>query len=658
MSVEQNIINDVLDVKAVIQDNWDDILETAHQINTLINDGLEWMEQADNLQKIKDSLSNIKIPDLDLESPIPTDLITGAMNAVKAVLDPMLDQLHQLQDDITPETLIELIADNLPNIPNIPGLAGLSMGTLKNIANAIASEGFSISLKDLPQQTGEKDSGATSTSQTEQGANQQGILDCLFAGLEDHLEEIFVNPSNVKSIENLISNLIGSLSEEVMTSLVKDFKLIKTQLESSNDFSVESLFENVEELVRQQGSKAKKVIDTFISGIENEVESLISLFSDLLKIPVDTKSELYELSIALDSKNTQPSLISIISLIASIPICLICKSVGIKEFVLPSSVFQATEDEKQALRNYGGMQLFDGFIAVIDSFSAYKCAGRSRGILSSALIDILSLTANILAQIYSKPSEPSVSPNNSYRKPLDNIYQRQKVIWDYQWFVCVGIKGLSIIMPAAYYLYKKRQILNEYDPSDSNKNTEGNKLFTEFEELANLEELLGPDNAKQAKYDSNLRENRDQREKRLNNAAMQAATIDIALTIIETASEVGHLAIFITLFVLESRTEDNYKELQKTEPGNSDINEALAAIPKKEIRDCYILDPIPGIIGGILNVYDTILSLEELNKELVEAKKDAINTRRKWLMLFQAIINGSFQFAYGGVYINTANSPQ
>ncbi|MEP6361236.1 MAG: hypothetical protein ABJ287_02530, partial [Balneola sp.] len=223
MSIEQSIVNDVVDVKNIISDNWGDIITTADSIEKLITDGLEWVLAKDakgnyiHLDQIKKSFEDVANTienDLDL-STIEQDFdktIGSVEGELNQYLKPMLSQIKNIKAEMTTEELFELIENSMPDIPGLSEVTeGLEdvLSPTKKILQELLKEGFSIKLKDLPLPAG------ATPSNTANGDNS--LFEIFTSGLEAHMGSL------VKKNEHTIEKLLTSLFEVIDKNLVDNF---------------------------------------------------------------------------------------------------------------------------------------------------------------------------------------------------------------------------------------------------------------------------------------------------------------------------------------------------------------------------------------------------------------------------------------------------
>ncbi|MBO6566255.1 MAG: hypothetical protein JJ956_15990, partial [Pseudomonadales bacterium] len=248
-------IEDVIDVKNVLVESWDDVLNTADEIEKLINDGLLWLEDETNLAKAKAALQT-DIPDFSFEDPFPQYLVEQVLDLVKTKLEADIPETESA------EAIFKLLIKKIPILPNVD-LPGLSLSTLKSVLDRVVEEGFSISLEDLPARNEESTVRLSNRSRSKDEQDSLQILQSgntgLFYDLLNELTTQFeaVWSAHGKDLESIMKDLDGFISQNDMNSLENSLKPIINQLKSGA-ISPEQLIEQLPIVLKQEGETALK----------------------------------------------------------------------------------------------------------------------------------------------------------------------------------------------------------------------------------------------------------------------------------------------------------------------------------------------------------------------------------------------------------------
>ncbi len=548
MSSKQDILDDVMDVKNVVVDNWDDILNTSDQIQDMITSGFQWLQIEDNIEAIKSKFENFELPDFDVDDPIPDGVFEFVTDQVKSTLDPILGQLHTLSSDVDPKALINLIEASLSDIPDIPNIPGLNMSTLKNIATALVNGGLSISFKDLPH---------VKTQHSQTASGESSLLETLFNGLADHFKQFSTQYED--TIQAMMTELKAVITDDLINSFKSSSKSLLDQLESSS-MTTEELFNSIKSLLAQEADTSKEIVIKLITQLTSRVPDIRNMLSSLLTKEIDQDSELCQLYQAVSSSNDIPSLIEILSIVFAIPITIIGNPATGNNLDLSKSISQSyTEKQRDAIM-YGILQLLDGVYSACDAATdTFPEAGTrywGTGISMASLL--LSIVVNGYAQHYSDPNHQNV-----------NQLDRLEGTWGYQWWCCFA-------WPIVKFLFHFLILRIEY------------------------------------KY-----EDEDERDTYI-------IVINVILDVGDIAFEAVHLILLGKILHGENALPEDQREAEI-------------------VRACYVLDPLPGIIGSGLNLRGQAYS---------ETHKNEINP---WCA-GEIAVNLILQAIYGGFYIGDGNA--
>ncbi|MEP0008704.1 MAG: hypothetical protein ABJF72_05890, partial [Balneola sp.] len=485
MSIEQSIVNDVVDVKNIISDNWGDIITTADSIEKLITDGLEWVLAKDakgnyiHLDQIKKSFEDVANTienDLDL-STIEQDFdktIGSVEGELNQYLKPMLSQIKNIKAEMTTEELFELIENSMPDIPGLSEVTeGLEdvLSPTKKILQELLKEGFSIKLKDLPLPAG------ATPSNTANGDNS--LFEIFTSGLEAHMGSLV--KKNEHTIEKLLTSLFEVIDKNLVDNFVEAINPLINKLEQG-DLSSNTLINYLKTFISKEGNIAKNIAHSLITKTSNEIESLCTLISELLNEEIDNKI------FQLIYPNHTCTLISITSLIIAIPLTLLDTSIDENEKTIlteiDANILQVNNEKDIA---YGAMQLMDGFTMVVEIFpdlipsvDSFMSDNNHRAYLwFNLFLTLFSIGFNIPAQVVSKPA--SLSDNEKKNISLVSQNHWQWTVWYFQWLLTIFSVGELIVY---IVLIEKRPVsrtaANSADDDDSQR-----PLLTNFFQQSN-----------------------------------------------------------------------------------------------------------------------------------------------------------------------------
>lgn len=615
MSIEQSVVNDVVDVKQAISDNWEDILATADSIEKLITDGLEWVQNPANQKTITDAFENVKNTienDLDL-STIEQDFdqAVGSVEAeLSQYLDPMLAQLKNIEADMNLEELFELIKNSMPNIPGLSEVTDELEDVLsptKKILQELLKEGFSIKLKDLPLPAGATPSNAAN--------GESSLFDVLTSGLDTHLDSVFTTHGD--TIQGLLSNFFDLIDQDMITSLETNTKDLVSKFENGT-IDTKVLMNSLKTLISKEGEIAKNIGQDFIGKTSNEIERAGTLLSDLLTEELD--NEIFHLI----RPNHTCTLISTVSLIIGIPLSLLDTSIDGKNrpilSVLKKSISQQKNEKDVA---YGAMQLMDGFTMVfeilpdlIPRFDSFLSGDKQKPYLCFNLIlSVCSFGFNIPAQVVSIPTTLS-DPEKEYPS-LAAQSRWQFGVWGFQW----GFVGFAFFEIIIYIILLSKRpeadvYLDEWLEMTEPLNSNSTSTTTSSSSQSSTSVPPTPSPTQPSTDDK---------------FGLTVTKFELGLALFELALEILHLMLFAGL----NATEDNYKD-------KSADSKQITDAWKKAL---YYVDVVPGIIGNCCEIYRLYYDFnhpnltEKPNKYRVSA-------------VFEALIDFGCQMCYGGKYID------
>lgn len=611
MSVEQSIVNDVVDVKEALAEDWGKILSVAQQIENMLTDALDWLKNEENLPKIREVFEGINFSSID----IPDDIFSDVIDRVKEKLDPILNELQTLKNDLDPQSLISLVDQSFTTLPSLPGISGLNMSTVKSVATALSDAGSSVALKDLS--TVNQGSEAT-PGQT--GSNS--VMDALFGSLDSHFDSFLTTHQD--KIKATMANLQSVVTPETIGSLADSSESLKGQLNSAQ-FTTSGLFKFVTKLISNEAEKAKEIAADLISQFIEEAENLQEMMKDLhdlLTNELEEDSNLYEIyqafthSINDPSLNSikTPSLLGVVSIVLAIPM----KSVFGDKLPTATSLSQGLSGQQiREARNYGDCQIADGIlppiIDVIADFVDVK-GDPKVSIGFSVISQIATAVLNLLAQLNSKPSDPKGKDSPQTKKYLS----KTKEIWEFQWFLGVALPVLKLItLPIAYKWETIIEKLKQKLQTDlSETSTEGSGLAAPLSDSNDHDEDHIP-----------IPQNIQRQEKISNNILALYLVHDLCDVIFELV----HLGYFMDLLDYENQNK-------------STIN----PFPPEGFRTGYSYDPIPGIAGsGASAIGKGIILFSALQKKE--------NEKVKILTLgisdgIDLVVNIVIQSLYGALY--------
>ena len=583
MSIEQSVVNDVVDVKKALSENWEDILATAAQLEMIMKDGLEKLENPEVLQKFEADLTGITFPDFEFAEQDLEKIFQNISRDLSKYLDPVIAEINAIEEDVSLSELSEKITPILENFGaqfDLPLINEPNISAVLNIVSEVFGDNFSVQMKDLPQGT------------TNSGSNGTGNL--LFDEVGTQFEDLINN--HQQEINALITALTSGGKKSLSTFINTNVDQFSTANQYANH-NTESFFNSLVPLLANGTTAAAELIKDITSGLSEVVVKLAPLFSDLntiLTTEFEKDSELFSVfaevvSPSNTNKMPSPSLIGIISVLFALPIELVTKIIG-TNLSFDAQVQQSlTQSEEHAYRVYGVMQIVDGFLGGFDALGGLD-NNDIRSLLTSLFLDYASGVMNVVAQEY---SEPTKSPSSL---EIGN--------WRYQWFVCVALKFASTLLKLTMY------VLYYCGPKKGERRTVINLDEWDSAAAGFIEHPADSPTA------INISE-----AQRKHAIIKHSDYADMVLTGIEVAAEIAHWGVFIQLFIDQNGAGD-------------------------PIKECYILDPIPGIIGGLLNIATT------------KATQESKSTTALITSISELVLNFAFQFAYGGIYVNTANKNQ
>jgi hypothetical protein len=360
------VINDIVDLKNAIINNWVDIIETSDQIETMLSNGLEWLENEKNTPTITDITSNFEIPDIDFTDPLNKSALNDAVSYIKPQILPFINDLENLTDVPSPSELISIIEKNIPKTNDFSGLPEISMTSIINIVNKIAEGGISVSLNDL-----QKTKIYSNTSYTSNFPNQN-IVDPsndLLASLTYELVlyiEGYYN-KNKESIDNITNTFNDLLSDDQIKSLKSVIEPFTTeQSNGSQQITSDFLFDLLNTQVINWNKDSASICNSIVSKIGTETNTIANLLSGLLNVTVDETSNLCSIYRTLTNSTKQPTIVQVISLIAAIPSTMIYKCIDGTNLKIDNSIFSAVSDEElKKMKIEGILSITNGALGII-----------------------------------------------------------------------------------------------------------------------------------------------------------------------------------------------------------------------------------------------------------------------------------------------------
>jgi hypothetical protein len=436
MSVEQDLLNDILSVKNAVVNNLTEINANAIQIEALVKDGFSWLE--DNLEKeaknLKTDLTNVEqdLKKIEKSSTLKQDL-TSAVSTLGLDMDTVIKKLDGL-DDLG--SVIDTILDEISKNDNLPAEIKSAMALIKNIINAILGGGFSIAVKDLPAHTSPGSSGSggsggdTGSTSAAQGSD---FLTTLLSGLGTHFDGFIDN--NETEIKTMIANMETVITDNDVTAMEGPINTMVSNLKalSAGDITVEAVMSQLETLADSEKEAVETVLTSFFNTMSGDFVSMQTKLSDLLTDAVKDKGELHELYHDITGNDDVPSLLKIISIFISIPITLI-SNVSECKFQIPITAFPSAPKSGNSLTTIDASEVasppftendklkMDASLEIVKTI--YLCVGElidyqmdKRGLpvpyqykfISGAIEAVFS----ILEQVASYPLYSGISINNA-----------------------------------------------------------------------------------------------------------------------------------------------------------------------------------------------------------------------------------------------------
>jgi hypothetical protein len=308
-----SLANDIVAVKKAVENNWEDILQTADQLEHMISSGIAWLEEDANIKTVKDAIAGIQLPDTDISKL--TAMLQENEAAIAAELDPILLELQSLlaEDEPDIEAIISFIETTIKgfNFVTLPEWNGVSLDALKNILIAIANSGFSVSTVDLPftkntanttqsnvpntpniapanTQPTQPDTatvnGNTNTPSDSSSTNTQPAFtdaqDGLLAGLEQHFMDTIAKYET--DIETLLGSFDQLVSDATITDLETKFQQIQTNLSQQQTLNTSFLIQQLNILTSDPIFSSGTLLPSALSTLSNSIDKLTQIFSDLL----------------------------------------------------------------------------------------------------------------------------------------------------------------------------------------------------------------------------------------------------------------------------------------------------------------------------------------------------------------------------------------
>ena len=464
-AIKQDIneaLNDVMSLKNLVVENWDDILETAAQIDKLLREGLIWLEDESNIKKAMGALKT-DLPEIDFENPIPEGLLEDA-------LKPIQEQLGKLDfsKDFNPVDLIDMVKDQFKDF-DVPGIPGFDLDILKRIIELLKDGGLELSLRDLEDKTGGSPEQLGKGTLYDQTAMPSG--DSSSPHPNERTDQFWNNLEDVVSaqldvgLKSLAGSLDNAFKQTFKDFSVKDNDLVQRLKDLWDDQRLEGKEVDFTKLLQE----ARPIcIEVLKQSLGHQPSDKLAAFSalavQLLRSFADTDLKLPDQFTPLlkwfDPSKDSLSSISLLSLFVSIPSTLFEKISGVK--IQFKSILQSQINSGELAWD-GGLH----FIKLAKHlFGWFFSKSHPKLIFCS---DVMMTSIVISLQIM------------SYKSEYEKGSEEEKTVWVLRWFLFplnqLVQNGLKII-------YHFRERTNENKPEKEIRQQLEN-IIEEFETRIN-----------------------------------------------------------------------------------------------------------------------------------------------------------------------------
>ncbi|MBK8968106.1 MAG: hypothetical protein IPM36_15860 [Lewinellaceae bacterium] len=429
----------ILDSLKGVQGQGKDILQTAAEIEKLLNDGLNWMFKDDRLSGIKDSVIDLLETLRAQPEFIDLDFLKNILGTLKETIEGALGGISIPSFDADLSTVLREMKKVLPE--DIPGvdLSDLK-ANLESIIDKLTDSGISHRvLKDNPALTAVRDSPAA-TQTGKPPLAERGKSQAQPAAQESQFDKALGDLLTKSELSTLMDPVPGKIDQAmadsgIMLELEEQLTALRNALTNTKPLNMDVV---VTELAKVAKALGAMVIDLIKSIIEIIVEVIKKIYDQIQslgeELSTQIKNTLTQLNLG-EIKNVGP--FTLPAILLAIPITLVAKITNSDppDF---SGILQDAYDVRQHPKFYGTTQWIDGGRAVV--FGSIQAFGLKDDSKYSFGVELASriggLGAGVAAQVFSTPEY-----FHSEKKVESKDFPTQ--IWEYQLFLLAwGLFGI------------------------------------------------------------------------------------------------------------------------------------------------------------------------------------------------------------------------
>jgi len=426
-------MKDILDFLAEMGSNGSDILDNAKEIETVLEEGFEWILDGDRLKDMGTSIKEMftelaarpNLINMDFLAQIVQDMegkIEEAIGVPITNFDQNFSEVLKKMKEMLPNDLKD---ENLKNLKD----------QVESIIDKVSDTGISVRvLTDNPALTAETPSVKTPLEQRSTSAEQTPPPDGEFDKI---LKDFFETNQNLTDkLDLLVVDIKKAIADSSIMLEIEDHLLsIKGTLTETKPLTLEVFFTEFANLTNAVGTQLlailEKIIELIVSAfkkIYNEVE----VNKDKFSAPITNLVNLLNLG-----QIQTPGIYTIPSILVSIPVTIGFKiaQTGVPGF--PS--FPQAYSIHQHPKFYGSNQIADGVMALIFGGADLKLKENSNKRFWFGLVEkIWTLMTGAIAQLTSVP-DFYISSKDVNEKDFPTK------IWEYQWFQGVLVPFILMV---------------------------------------------------------------------------------------------------------------------------------------------------------------------------------------------------------------------
>lgn len=609
---DQGFTQYLSDFAKVMKENGEDIIETTEAIETLFADVLSKLTADGKIEGMADDIRegiNDFLEALEGEDFFNADTIkntfSGIVDQAKDALDIDLglgfdkDDILQSFKDLVPDTAfppelekaLKPVKDFLDNFD----MSDIKI-RLKTISEPVAKPGSqaqSATLAGLSQATIASNfnispPAGTNISTPLPPSSSQAELDSLFDKIVTEITSVF------STKESLFTGILDKLEQTITESGF--FMELETRREAfiksltSSGGSITKILDAIATLIAETLSHAIRTILAILESILTELKEFLQMIQGL--IGKETGSVVSSLFEQFGVQGFSPTLFSLPALLISIPLTLITKALTGEKPSFPD-VFQ---DEAQEITNhnnkvYGSMQLIKVIGPVFNTIAERLKDTSMLKLVLDVIGNLWGPFFDFIAQLHSEPLHPSFKSDRGQH--IADLHERffGHKIWQFQWVYNVAWSILAA----------------------------GVNFWAGFEKR---------------RYETRNKRRSYPADRKALMEKLNFGT-DIILPGCQAAFEIIHFGMFTFLLHLENKAEE-------AENAGATPEELKDMVPSNDSRlqAGYMMDAIPGIIGGFVSLGKTFIDYKVDSEEgKTDTSKDII--RQHIASMRRKITNGN-----------------